>query len=189
MDAVGLIQRHRVAEVGDEQPPLDIPLPPMAARQPPQRQTPASRPSAADDDSGVEITDASALMSMVAEFHAAFGLPARQRPTAPLPAGLAQLRVDLLMEEAEEFAAASRTQDIVGLADALGDIVYVAFGSAVTYGIDLDAVLREIHRSNMSKLDSRGRPLYRSDGKVLKSPQYTPPDVAGILGVQMPLPL
>lgn len=190
MDAVGLIQRHRVAKVADEQPQLDILVPPMAPRQSPQRRARVRRPTAAEDDSNVEtFTDASETMTMVAEFHAAFGLPARHRPTAPLPVGLAQLRVDLLTEEAAEFAAASRNQDIVGLADALGDIVYVAYGSAVTYGIDLDAVLREVHRSNMSKLDSAGRPLYRSDGKVLKSPQYTPPDVAGVLGVQMPLPL
>jgi predicted HAD superfamily Cof-like phosphohydrolase len=96
--------------------------------------------------------------------------------------------VRLLEEEVEEFAAASAARDLVEIADALGDLVYVAYGSAVTYGIDLDAVLAEVHRSNMSKLDADGHPVLRSDGKVMKSDRYTPPDVAGVLQQQTPLP-
>lgn len=130
----------------------------------------------------------SEAMSSVGRFHQAFGLPRSSRPTADIPAELANLRVDLLVEEVEEFASATTAQDIVGIADALADIVYVAYGAALTYGIDLDAVLREVHRSNMSKLDEQGKPIYRADGKVLKSSRYTPPDIPRVLLFQPPLP-
>jgi predicted HAD superfamily Cof-like phosphohydrolase len=102
---------------------------------------------------------------------------------------VAELRVRLLVEEVDEYAAASRSKDLVGIADALADIVYVAYGAALTYGIDLDVVLSEVHRANMSKLDADGRPSYRSDGKVVKSPRYSPPDVKGVLARQSALPL
>ena len=124
----------------------------------------------------------------VSEFHRAFSLPRRNCPSSAIPAELAALRVDLLLEETREFATASRAGDLVAIADALADVVYVAYGSAVTYGIDLDAVLAEVHRSNMSKLDEDGRPLLREDGKVLKSARYSPPDIAGVLARQRPLP-
>jgi predicted HAD superfamily Cof-like phosphohydrolase len=93
----------------------------------------------------------------------------------------------LLSEEVGELRDATATRDIVGIADALADIVYVAYGTAVTYGLDLDAVLAEVHRANMSKLDADGRPVLRADGKVLKSARYRPPDVAGVLAQQLPL--
>jgi predicted HAD superfamily Cof-like phosphohydrolase len=128
-------------------------------------------------------------MRAVAAFHAAFDLPRRPLPHADVSSELAQLRVDLLEEEVGEFADATRDQDIVAMADALGDIVYVAYGAAVTYGIDLDAVLAEIHRSNMSKLDANGRPVLREDGKVLKSSRYRPPNVKRVLAEQLELPL
>jgi predicted HAD superfamily Cof-like phosphohydrolase len=127
-------------------------------------------------------------MLSVGRFHQSFGLPRASRPTIDIPADLAKLRVDLLLEEVGEFADATAARDIVGLADALADIVYVAYGAAVTYGIDLDAALREVHRSNMSKLDEHGQPLYRADGKVLKSTRYTPPDISKVLLFQPPLP-
>jgi predicted HAD superfamily Cof-like phosphohydrolase len=127
-------------------------------------------------------------MLSVGGFHEAFGLPRANRPTMDIPAELAKLRVDLLMEEVGEFADATAAQDIVGIADALADILYVAYGAAVTYGIDLDAVVREVHRSNMSKLDEHGKPVYREDGKVLKSARYTPPDVSRVLLSQPQLP-
>jgi predicted HAD superfamily Cof-like phosphohydrolase len=124
----------------------------------------------------------------VAAFHTAFGLPGNDRPSADVPADVAALRVRLLAEEVEEFAVATDRRDIVGIADALADIVYVAYGAAVTYGIDLDAVLTEVHRSNMTKLDADGRVLLRADGKVMKSDRYTPPDVAGVLRDQVRTP-
>ena len=133
--------------------------------------------------------DCSQALFMVAEFHAAFDLPAAHEPTTSIPADLRQLRVDLLVEEVREFADASAAKDIVGIADALADILYVTYGAALTYGIDLDAVVREVHRSNMSKLDEHGRPIRREDGKVLKSALYSKPDVVTVLKGQLPLPL
>jgi predicted HAD superfamily Cof-like phosphohydrolase len=120
----------------------------------------------------------------VAEFHRAFNLPMRQSPSTEIDDDLAKLRVDLLEEEVGEFVTASEKADVIGIADALADIVYVVYGTALTYGIDLDSVLREVHRSNMSKLASDGKPLIREDGKVLKSDRYFPPDIAAALGLQ-----
>jgi predicted HAD superfamily Cof-like phosphohydrolase len=110
-------------------------------------------------------------------------------PTTSIPADLRQLRVDLLVEEVREFADATEAKDIVGIADALADILYVTYGAAITYGVDLDQVVREVHRSNMSKLDEMGRPVLREDGKVLKSARYTRPDVVAVLEAQLPLPI
>ena len=112
------------------------------------------------------------VAAAVAEFHMAFNLPMRQIPSTEIDSALARLRVALLEEEVGEFVAASEKGDLVGIADALADIVYVIYGTALTYGIDLDTVLREVHRSNMSKLGSDGKPLIRDDGKVLKSERY-----------------
>ena len=123
------------------------------------------------------------VAAAVAEFHRAFNLPMRQVPSADIDHALATLRVALLEEEVCEFVTASEKSDLVAIADALADIVYVIYGTALTYGIDLDSVLREVHRSNMSKLDSDGRPLIRDDGKVLKSERYFPPDIASVLSM------
>lgn len=137
---------------------------------------------------GVPGARLSEAMLSVGGFHQAFGLPRASLPNVDIPADLAKLRVDLLREEVGEFADATAARNIVGIADALADILYVAYGAAITYGIDLDAVLREVHRSNMSKLDEHGRPCYRADGKVLKSARYSPPDVSKVLLLQPPLP-
>src|ERR1017187_1263803 len=120
----------------------------------------------------------------VAEFHRAFNLPMRQLPSTDIEDDLAKLRVALLEAEVGEFVIASEKGDLIGLADALADIAYVVYGTALTYGIDLDSVLREVHRSNMSKIAGDGKPLIREDGKVLKSEQYFPPDIASVLGLQ-----
>ena len=117
----------------------------------------------------------------VEEFHRAFGLPTETSLQKFLPSKTAKLRVDLLEEEFEEYLEAVSTNNLVEIADALGDIVYIAFGTALVYGIDLDAVFNEIHSSNMSKLGSDGKPIYREDGKVLKGPDFRPPNIAAIL--------
>jgi predicted HAD superfamily Cof-like phosphohydrolase len=122
----------------------------------------------------------------LAEFHQAFNLPMRQPPSADVDPALARLRVALLEEEVGEFVTASERGDLIGIADALADIVYVAYGTALTYGIDLDAVLHEVHRSNMSKLGTDGKPLIRDDGKVLKSARYFPPDIESVVRLQRP---
>ena len=122
----------------------------------------------------------------VGAFHTAFGLPVRERPTADIPADEAILRQALLDEEVDELRAAVEAGDVVGIADALADIVYIACGTAHAYGIDLDAVVAEVHRSNMTKLGEDGRPVYRQDGKVLKGPAYEPPQLAAVLGLAPP---
>ena len=124
------------------------------------------------------------MAAAVAEFHMAFNLPISELPNPGIEPDLARLRVDLLEEEVREFVLASDKNDLIGIADALADIAYVVYGTALTYGIDLDSVLREVHRSNMSKLDPDGKPLIRRDGKVLKSERYSPPDIASVLNPQ-----
>ncbi|GGM12035.1 hypothetical protein GCM10011594_34860 [Nakamurella endophytica] len=124
----------------------------------------------------------SRISTQVRRFHEAFGLPVRRRPSAEVDAREAALRTALIEEEVGELRAAAEAGDVVGVADALADIVYVAYGTAHVYGIDLDAVLDEVHASNMTKLGADGRPVYRADGKVLKGPGYRRPDVSGVLG-------
>jgi predicted HAD superfamily Cof-like phosphohydrolase len=117
----------------------------------------------------------------VGEFHRAYGLPVRSSPTVAVGADQVELRLALIEEEVGELAAAARADDLIGVADALADIVYVAYGTAHVYGIDLDAVLDEVHASNMTKLGADGRPIRRADGKVLKGPAYLPPNIADVL--------
>lgn len=122
------------------------------------------------------------LTTMVAEFHKAFALPGSPgRPTLGLDAARRELRRKLLVEEYQEYIDGEDLDDIVEIADALGDMAYIIWGTALEYGIPLDKVIAEIHRSNMSKLDASGKPIMREDGKVLKSSLYTPPDIEGIL--------
>jgi len=109
------------------------------------------------------------VVDAVAQFHAAFRLPMRQLPSTDIDPALASLRIALLEEEVGEFGDAAKKGDLIGIADALADIVYVAYGTPLTYGIDLDSVLEEVHRSNMSKLDAGGRPLIRRGAALLRS--------------------
>lgn len=87
------------------------------------------------------------------------------------------LRHELIREELAELKQAHDKGDLIGIADALADLAYVVVGAAVAFGIPLDRVFDEVHRSNMSKLGEDGKPIYREDGKVLKGPNYTPPDI------------
>lgn len=122
----------------------------------------------------------SEVASMVREFHERFYRTMRFQPM--LPAVDERLtRHALLHEEFEEYRDAEAASDIEGIADALGDMVYVIYGTALTYGIDLDAVIDEIHASNMTKLADDGLPLLRPDGKVLKGPNYEPPNIKEVL--------
>lgn len=117
----------------------------------------------------------------VGKFHDAFGVKNRDEPT--VEGREYALRVRLLREEVDEYEEAAERGDVVGVADALGDIAYILFGSILTHGLQskMEAVFDEIQRSNMSKLGADGRPIYREDGKVLKGPGYSPPDIASIL--------
>jgi predicted HAD superfamily Cof-like phosphohydrolase len=119
----------------------------------------------------------------VDEFHAAFNLPRAETPILP-DTSTRELRKNLLREEFEEYLAAEADNDLVEVADALADIIYIACGTAVAYGIPLDLVFAEVHRSNMSKLGDDGKPIYREDGKVLKGPNYSPPTIIPILGLE-----
>jgi predicted HAD superfamily Cof-like phosphohydrolase len=118
---------------------------------------------------------------MVREFHSAIGGTMNSTPTVCVPNQLQDLRLGLIKEEVQELADAISAHDLVAIADALGDIVYVTFGAALTFGVDLDAIIAEIHRSNMTKLGRDGKPILRSDGKVLKGPDYSPPRLVPIL--------
>ena len=109
-----------------------------------------------------------------------FGQETPKRPTLPNQK-LAQLRVDLIAEELNELVDALADDDMVEIADALTDILYVTYGAGVAFGIELDPCFHEVHRSNMSKLDEYGKPIYREDGKVLKGPGYSKPDLTPII--------
>ena len=91
-----------------------------------------------------------------------------------------ELRLELIVEEVQELADAIDNEDLIEVADALTDILYVTYGAGHAFGIDLDACFDEVHRSNMSKLDANGEVIYRADGKVLKGPNYFPPDLANV---------
>jgi predicted HAD superfamily Cof-like phosphohydrolase len=118
--------------------------------------------------------------AMVREFHKAYGLPVRTEPLVPNTKEIF-LRVNLLQEEFEEYLEAVNEDDLVGIADALADMIYIIHGTALVYGLPLDEVFSEVHRSNMSKLDENGKPIYREDGKVLKGNSYSPPNIKEIL--------
>lgn len=93
------------------------------------------------------------------------------------------LRISLIEEELRELKEGLEKNDVVATADALTDLLYVVYGAGVSFGIDLDACFIEVHRSNLSKLDDNGKPIYREDGKVLKGPNYSPPDLKKVLDV------
>ena len=97
-----------------------------------------------------------------------------------------KLRISLIEEELEELKEAIENKDVVEVADALTDILYVTYGAGAAFGIDLDKCFEEVHNSNMSKLDRDGRPIYREDGKILKGPDYFEPNLEKIVenGIQ-----
>jgi predicted HAD superfamily Cof-like phosphohydrolase len=93
------------------------------------------------------------------------------------------LRYNLIKEENEEYLEACKNGDIVEIADALGDQLYILFGTILKHGLEhkIEEVYDEIHRSNMSKLDEKGEPIFREDGKILKSNLYFKPNIGKIL--------
>lgn len=92
-------------------------------------------------------------------------------------------KFNLLLEELEEYVAAAKANDNVEIADAITDILYIAFGIVTKHNLDdkIEALFDEVHSSNMSKLGADGKPIYRNDGKVLKGPLYFKPDLKKIL--------
>lgn len=117
---------------------------------------------------------------MVREFHMAFGHPVNTVPTLLDPTR-SDLRIALIEEELNELKDAVEDNDIIGIADALADLDYVVNGAAIEWGVDLPVVTTEVHRSNMTKLGSDGKPIYREDGKIMKGENYTPPDIKKVL--------
>lgn len=119
----------------------------------------------------------------VEEFHNAFGIENKHTPTAQLSEADIMLRYKLMREENEEYLEAAQNGDIVEIADALGDQLYILCGTILKHGLQhkIAEVFQEIQRSNMSKLDENGKPIYREDGKVMKSDLYFKPDIKAIL--------
>ena len=118
----------------------------------------------------------------VREFHFTFDHPVAEAPTL-VSDKLGALRIRLIAEELAEYSEALFAGDLVEIADALGDLSYVVNGAALVHGIDLPSVVEEIHRSNMTKLGADGKPVRREDGKILKGPNYEPPNLRPILGL------
>ena len=112
----------------------------------------------------------------VGDFMEAFGQEVLTAPTSP-DADLAALRLELIDEEVQELRDGISKGSMLEIADALTDILYVVYGAGHAFGIDLDECFFEVHRSNMTKLGPDGRPLYRDDGKVLKGPNYSQPNL------------
>ncbi|QDO93926.1 hypothetical protein FNB79_07985 [Formosa sediminum] len=119
----------------------------------------------------------------VKAFHTAFKLGYSESPQADLGPEKTMLRYHLMKEENDEYLEAAKNKDLVEIADALGDMLYILCGTIIEHGLQhkIEAVFNEIQRSNMSKLDVNGEPIYRADGKVLKGPNYFNPDLASVL--------
>ena len=119
----------------------------------------------------------------VTEFHRVFGLNMKNTPTANLGTENNLLRYKLMREENEEYLEAANNDDLIEVADALGDMLYILCGTIIEHGMQhkIDEVFDEIQRSNMSKLGADGNPIYREDGKVLKGPNYFAPNIKSIL--------
>lgn len=122
-------------------------------------------------------------INAVKEFHTSFEIGFSDKPLADLGKDKNSLRFNLMKEENEEYLEAVQNNDIIEIADALGDMLYILCGTIIEHGLQykIEAIFDEIQRSNMSKLDSEGKPIYREDGKVLKGPNYFKPDFSKIL--------
>lgn len=116
----------------------------------------------------------------VKEFQTAVGQNVGQAPAFPSEEERA-LRIKLLAEEYDEYQVGENNDDLENIAKELADIIYIVCGTAASYGIPLDRVFDEVHRSNLSKLGEDGQPLRREDGKILKPEGWTPPDIKKIL--------
>ena len=116
-------------------------------------------------------------------FHEVFKIGNRENPTADVGENEYTLRYNLIKEENEEYLEACKNGDLVEIADALGDQLYILFGTILRHGLQykIDEVFAEIQRSKMSKLNENGEPIFREDGKILKSSLYFKPDIKSIL--------
>ena len=122
-------------------------------------------------------------LDAVQEFHEAFKINVNQEPTLDLSDQIKELRFNLMKEENEEYLEAVQNNDLVEVADALGDMLYILCGTILTHGMQhkITEVFEEIQRSNMSKLGENGNPIFIEDGKVMRGPNYFKPNIESIL--------
>ena len=113
----------------------------------------------------------------VGTFMKTFGQEVKTKPSLSNDK-INKLRIDLIKEELEELESAMNNKDLLEVADALTDILYVTYGAGHAFGIDLDQCFEEVQNSNMSKLDKNGNPIYNDSGKVMKGPNYFKPDLS-----------
>ncbi len=115
--------------------------------------------------------------SKVGVFMKTFGQEVKDKPSFSTDK-INKLRIDLIKEELEELTEAMKNKDLLEVADALTDILYVTYGAGHAFGINLDKCFDEVQNSNMSKLDENGKPIYNDSGKVMKGPNYFKPDLS-----------
>ena len=115
--------------------------------------------------------------SKVGTFMKTFGQEVKTKPSLSTEK-INKLRIDLIKEELEELTEAMNNKDLLEVADALTDILYVTYGAGHAFGIDLDQCFDEVQNSNVSKLDENGKPIYNDSGKVMKGPNYFKPDLS-----------
>lgn len=122
-------------------------------------------------------------LDAVKQFHKSFGLGIEEKPTIALSNEKKHLRYNLMKEENEEYLQAALGNDLVEVADALGDMLYILCGTMLEHGMQykIEEIFDEIQKSNMSKLGKDGKPIYREDGKVLKGPDYFKPNIKKII--------
>lgn len=123
------------------------------------------------------------IIAAVEKFHDSFGIKNNYSPTTDLSTNDIELRHRLMEEENDEYLEAAKKGDLVEVADALGDQLYILCGTILKHGLQhkIEEIFYEIQNSNMSKLDENGKPIYREDGKILKSNLYFKPNIEKIL--------
>ena len=118
----------------------------------------------------------------VKTFMNTYGQEVKNTPEFP-DSKIVELRIDLIQEELNELKEAINNNDIIEVADALTDILYVTYGAGHSFGVDLDSCFNEVQNSNMSKLGDDGKPIYNESGKVMKGPNYFKPNIKKIIGL------
>ena len=121
--------------------------------------------------------------SKVKTFMNTYGQDVKEKPDFP-DSKIVKLRIDLIEEELNELKEAINNNDIIEVADALTDILYVTYGAGHSFGVDLDSCFNEVQNSNMSKLGDDGKPIYNESGKVMKGPNYFKPNIKKIIGLE-----
>ena len=122
-------------------------------------------------------------LNSVKKFHQVYKLNYSESPTTEIGKETIKLRFKLMAEENEEYLQAAKNNDLVEVADALGDMMYILCGTIIEHGLQhkIEKIFDEIQRSNLSKLGNDGLPIYREDGKVMKGPNYFKPNISKIL--------